>query len=131
MVAGLEMGQQGGVDRGHAGCGGAAGLGSFEEGEAVLQHLDRGVAEATVLVVRDRALEGGLSLGGIVVDEAGSQEESLAGLAERGALDAAVHEDGVWTVGWFGHDNFPENGRSGCRRQCGSRAGAGLFSALV
>ena len=110
MVAGLEVGQQGGMYGGHAGGGHATGFGTFEQGEAVFQHLDRGVAEAAVLEVRDRALEGGLGLGGVVVDEAGGQEQGFGGLAEGGALDASMHEKGVGAVGGFGHDSFPENG---------------------
>ena len=73
-VAGLQVAEQGGVHRGHAGRRHPAALCAFQQGEAVLQHLDGGVAETAVLIVRGGALEGGLGLLGVVVDEAGGEE---------------------------------------------------------
>ena len=82
------------MDRGHAGCGGAAGLGPLDQRQPLLQHCHGGVAEAGILVVLIGAGEGRLGLLGAVVDEAGGQEQRLGGLAELAALGAAMHEQG-------------------------------------
>ena len=63
-------------------------------GQPLLQHGDGRVAEAGILVMLDRAGEGGLGLLGAVVDEAGGEEERLGGFAELAALGAAMHESG-------------------------------------
>ena len=90
-VAGLEQRQQGEEHRRHAGRGGAAGLGAFERGEAVLEHRDGRIAEARILEVRALALEGRLGLLGAVVGVARGQEERLRRLVEVAAHLAAAH----------------------------------------
>ena len=80
-VAGLEVAEPCRVDGGHAGGGGAAGFGPFDQSEAAFEHGDGGVAEAGVLVVDDLVGEGGLGLFGAVVDEAGGQVQRLGGFA--------------------------------------------------
>ena len=70
-VAGFELAQHGGVHGGHAGGGAAAGLGAFDLRQPGFQHVDGGVGEAGILVVRDLVGEDGLGQFGVVVDEAG------------------------------------------------------------
>ena len=53
-VAGFQVRQQRGIDRGHAGGGGAAGLGALDQAKPLFQHGQRRVGEAGVLVVVDR-----------------------------------------------------------------------------
>ena len=87
------------MHRGHAGCGGAAGLRALDLGETALEHRNRRVAEAAILVVLHIALEGRLSLLGAVVDEARGEEHRLAGLAEHAALGAGMDQAGSGPVG--------------------------------
>ena len=94
MVAGLEVAQQRGVDGGHAGGGGARLVGAFKQADALLEHGDRGIAEAAVLVAV-LVLEARLGLLGARVDEALRQEERFGSLAELGAQAPAVHEPGL------------------------------------
>ena len=93
-VASAQMAEHAGVHRRHARGGGAAILGALQQGEAALEGGDGGVAEAGVLIVGDGAVEGRFRLLGIVVNEAGGEKHRLAGLAIRGAVEAALDEGG-------------------------------------
>jgi hypothetical protein len=136
-VAGLQLGEQGRVHRRHAGGGGAARLRPLDQRQPAFQHRHGGIAEAGVLVVVDRALEGGLGLLGIVVDETGGEIERLGGFAERTTLDAALHQQGSGTIGGgTGHRTWPSQqvGPTVKPRGVALQGNAmplGLFSALV
>ena len=69
-VAGLQMREQRRVDRRHAGRGGAAGFRAFDQAQPLLQHRQRRIGEARILVVIDGAGERALGLFRIVVDVA-------------------------------------------------------------
>jgi hypothetical protein len=97
-VAGLEVAEQRGMHGGHAGGHQAAALGLLQRGQAVLQHLRGGVAEAAVLEVLHLVLEGGLRLLGVVVDEARGEEERLRRFAVVGTVEAAADELGGGAV---------------------------------
>ncbi len=73
------------VHRRHARGGGLAGLGAFQQGQAVLEHLRRGVAEALVDEARLIAGEARSAPLGALVGEALGQEEGLRDLAVLGA----------------------------------------------
>ena len=101
-VARLQMRQQRGIDRGHAGCRGAAVLGALDQAKPLLQHGKRRVGEAGILVVFDGSGESRLGLFGIVVDVARGQEQRFRGFAVMRALDAAMDEAGGGTqAGWI------------------------------
>ena len=100
-VAGLQMREQRRIHRRHAGRRGAAGFGALDQAEPILQHRQRRIGEARILVVIDRAGEGGLGLFGVVVDIAGGEIQRLGGLAVLAALDAAVHQAGGGADSWW------------------------------
>ena len=104
-VARLQMREQRRIHRGHAGRRGAAGFGALDQAEPLLQHRQRRIGEARILVVIDRAGERAFGLLGIVVDIARGEIQRLGGLAELAALHAAVHEAGGGAVlrGIAGH----------------------------
>ena len=64
----------------------------IQEAYALLEHGDRGVAEAAVLEARILVLEARLGLLGAVVDEALRQEHGFRRLAELRAQRSPVHE---------------------------------------
>ena len=66
-VPSLQVGQQCRVDRGHAGGGGAAGLGVLDQAQALFQHRQGRIGEAGVLIVLDCSGECGFGLFGVVV----------------------------------------------------------------
>ena len=82
-------------DRGHAGGGGARGLGAFEQGHALLEHGDRRVAEAAVLKPFVFAGEAAFRDFGAVIDEALGEEQSLRGFSERRTHCTAMHQLGA------------------------------------
>ena len=106
-VARLEMAEQRGVHRGHAARGGAAGLRALERGEPRLQHRDRRVAEAAILVVLDGAGEGRGGLLGAVVHEARGEEERLCRFRELAARDSAMDKQRGGREGGAWHLNGP------------------------
>ena len=97
-IAGLQMREQRGVHRGHAGRGGAAGLGALDQAEPILQHRQGRIGEPGILVVFDGAGERGFGLFRVVVDIAGGEVQRLGGLAVVAALHAALHEAGGGAV---------------------------------
>ena len=92
MIARLHLPHQRRGHRGHAGRRGARGFRAFEQRHALLEHGDRGIAEAAVLKTLIFAGEAPRRLFGAVVDETLGEEQSLGGLAEPGAGGAAMDE---------------------------------------
>ena len=81
VIAVLQLAQQGGKHRRHAGGGGEAGLRTIDLGQPLLEHGNRGIAVAGIdeaLVVAEKA---GLRLLGAVVDKAGVEVQRFRGLA--------------------------------------------------
>ena len=68
------MREQRRIHRRHAGRRGAAGFGALDQAEPFLQHRQRRIGEARILVVIDRAGERGLGLLGVVVDIARGED---------------------------------------------------------
>ena len=81
VVAGPHQALQGHMHSGHAGGRGAAGLGSLQQGQAVLEHLRRRIAEALVDEPWLLAGEPLIGRAGGVVGEALGEEERLGHLA--------------------------------------------------
>ena len=89
----------------HAGGGHPAGLRALDLRQPLFEHGHGRVAEARILVVLHGAGEGGLRLLGVVIDEAGGQEDRLGRFAMLAAHGAAMHEAGGATefAGGIGH----------------------------
>ena len=94
VVAGPKLAHQGREDRRHAGGSCLASVGALDQREAVLEHGDGGVAEATVDVAVLFVCSARVSLRCRVVDKARGQEERLAGFAMMRALGSAPHQLG-------------------------------------
>src|SRR5690606_23964417 len=94
MVAGLELAEEGGGHRRHAGRRGARRAGALEEAHALLEHGNGRVGETRIDetgLIAGKARRGTL---GAVIDEALSEEERLGGLAEFRSQGAAMYELG-------------------------------------
>ncbi len=91
MIAGRKLAEQGRRHRGHAGRLGAAGLGAFEQRDALLQHGSGRVLHARIDHAGLFAREARGHRLGIVVAIARVQEERLAGLTLIAAPGAAAH----------------------------------------
>ena len=98
VIAGLELAEQRDRHRRHAGRGRARGFGALERRHARLEHRDRRIGEARILVARLLVLEAPLGLRGAFVDVALRQEQRLGGLAELRAQRAGMHEAGLGAV---------------------------------
>ena len=122
MVAGAQLPHQCGVDRGHAGGGGAGGFRALERCHALLEHVDRGIGKPRILVARLLVLEPPLGLQRIVIDIALGEEQRLRSLAELRAQDAGMHQAGFRAVA-FGR------GRSHLGSPSRTKNPAGMFSA--
>ena len=92
MIARLHLAEQRNRHRRHAGRGRARRFGALERRHARLEHRDRRIGEARILVARLLVLEAPLGLRGRLVDIALRQEQRLGGLAEFGAQDAGLNE---------------------------------------
>ena len=102
MVAGFQMHQRRGEDRGHAGGRRDAGLGAFKRGEAILEHRDRGVGVARVHHALLAAGEARRGLRRVVEHEARREVERLGVFLELAAHLAGAHAQccKLWL---FGH----------------------------
>ena len=81
-------------DRRHAARRRLAGVRALDQGEAILEHGDGGIAEASVDVARLFARRARVALRGRLVDKARGQVERLVGLAVMRANDPATHQLG-------------------------------------
>ena len=130
-IAAFQMGEQRRVHRRHAGGGGQAGFGAFEQREPALEHRHGRVAEARILIVADAAVEGGFGLLGAVVDEARGEEQRLGGLSEVAALGAAMHQQGGGAVAGCGvahRGAFLQDGPTIDAQGCARVRGAAMAS---
>ncbi len=98
VIARLELTEQRDGDRRHAGRGRARGLRAFERRHARLEHRNRRIGEARILVARLLVLEAPLGLRGGLVDIALRQEQRLGGFAELRAQRAGVDQAGLGPV---------------------------------
>src|ERR1044072_3697135 len=98
MIARLHLPEQRDGPRRHAGRGRARVLCALERRHARLEHRDRRVGEARILVARLLVLETPLGLRRGLVDIALRQEQRLRSLAEFRADGPGLHEAGLWTV---------------------------------
>ena len=87
MVAGPDQAHQGSVDRRHTGGLGAADLGTFQQRQAVLEHLYGRVVEPRIDKARLVAGEAAVGPLGAVIGEALGQIERLGGFHELRARD--------------------------------------------
>ena len=93
-VAGFQRRQDRRGDCAHAGAGHAAGLSTFDQAEALLQHLGRRAAIAGIDEALFLAGHTGFGLLGRIVGISGGQEDRLGNLAELRAHKAAAHRPG-------------------------------------
>ena len=98
MVAGAHLSHQGEGDRGHSGRGGARGFRSLELRDALLEHGDRRIGEARILIAGIFALEARLGLCRIFVNVSLGQEQRFRRLAELRTQDAGLHQAGFGAV---------------------------------
>ena len=99
VVAGAHQPHQRGGHRRHAGRGRARGLGAFERGHALLEHVHGRVGVARIDVARLLAGEARLAFLGARIDIALREEQRLGGLAELRAQRAGMHQAGFRAVG--------------------------------
>ena len=82
VIAGLELADQRNRDGGHSGRRRARRFGALERRHAPLEHVDRRIGKAGILVARIFALEARFRLGGAVVNIALGEKQRLGGFAE-------------------------------------------------
>ena len=95
VIADFHLSEERERDGRHPGCGCARGFGAFEGRHAGLEHRDRRVRKARILIAGVFALEARLGLGRRVVDVALGQEQRLGGLGEARPVQATTDADGV------------------------------------
>ncbi len=94
MIAGLELTEHRGGDRGHAARRGARRFGAFEQRHALFEHGDGRIGETRVDEPGLFVLEAPLGLLHGFVYEALGEKQSLGGLAESRAQNASVNQLG-------------------------------------
>jgi hypothetical protein len=95
MVALLEQPENRGGHGRHSGGGRHARLRAFHGGQAILEHLHRGVGEARIDVARLFVGELARGFGGGLVDEAGGEDQRLRVLLEIAADGAGTNPERV------------------------------------
>ena len=92
MIAGLELAEQRDRHRRHAGRGRARGLRAFERGHALLEHRNRRIGEARILIAGRFALETRLGGRGILVDITLREKQRFGGFPKRRAQRAGMNQ---------------------------------------
>src|SRR5579883_2736725 len=99
MVARLQIAEERGRYRRHAGGRAACSLRAFEQSHTLLEHRVRRAGIAAIDIAVDLALEARLGFLRALIDVAGIQEDCLGGLSEGRAKRAAVDEQAVGMKG--------------------------------